>query len=327
MNDNTPRCQYQDPEHFHCSGDANKSGFCYWHDKTIDKSGDEVKGALEAHAKSGGMLRGIFLVRAQLSNVDLVNHNNKQGYDFSYADLYHADLTSAHLFNINLTDASLMKADLREANLNYANLINVNLLGVKWTGSKIENISIGKHIKQEKLAKIFLREKNKKQADDYFQQSEEIYRDLRKHAEQEGIFTLSGKLIQKELTMRRMQFSLFSGKRISSKIVDLFSGFGESPLRIIGISILFILFCAVLYTFTGVSIDGQFSVYDHQNSLHGNFLLFISCLYYSVVTFTTLGYGDITPIGISRAIAAIEAFTGSFTIALFVVVFVKKMTR
>nr|WP_306518632.1 hypothetical protein [Rheinheimera sp.] len=34
-----------------------------------------------------------------------------------------------------------------------------------------------------------------------------------------------------------------------------------------------------------------------------------------------------TPIGVSRLVAAVEAFTGSFTIALFVVVFVKKMTR
>ena len=54
---------------------------------------------------------------------------------------------------------------------------------------------------------------------------------------------------------------------------------------------------------------------------------FLTSLYFSVVTFTTLGYGDITPIGPSRLIAALEAFTGSFTIALFVVVFVKRMTR
>jgi len=37
--------------------------------------------------------------------------------------------------------------------------------------------------------------------------------------------------------------------------------------------------------------------------------------------------GDFNPMGISRTIAVIEAFTGSFTIALFVVVFVKKITR
>ncbi len=34
-----------------------------------------------------------------------------------------------------------------------------------------------------------------------------------------------------------------------------------------------------------------------------------------------------SPVGISRLIAASEAFLGAFILALFVVVFVKKMTR
>lgn len=34
------------------------------------------------------------------------------------------------------------------------------------------------------------------------------------------------------------------------------------------------------------------------------------CLYFSVVTFTTLGYGDFRPTEASRAVAAIEALTG-----------------
>ena len=47
-----------------------------------------------------------------------------------------------------------------------------------------------------------------------------------------------------------------------------------------------------------------------------------------MVTYTTLGYGDITPaLGVSRFLAAFEALIGGFTLALFVVVFVKKMTR
>ena len=57
------------------------------------------------------------------------------------------------------------------------------------------------------------------------------------------------------------------------------------------------------------------------------FFNYIQCLYFSVVTFTTLGYGDYVPIGVSRVASALEAFTGSFTIALFVVVFVRKLTR
>jgi voltage-gated potassium channel Kch len=127
--------------------------------------------------------------------------------------------------------------------------------------------------------------------------------------------------------MRRLQLPRHSFKRFLSKLVDIFCGYGEAPLRIIVLSMLIILFCAVMYTFTGLNYQGTIQAASSEYSLQDNFGFFVSSLYYSVVTFTTLGYGDFTPVGISRAIAALEAFTGSFTIALFVVVFVKKMTR
>jgi hypothetical protein len=320
-------CQYDDPAGFKCTEEAKNSNFCYWHDKSVDKSGADVKEALIEYTRSGGMTRGIFLKGADLKQIDLVNHHHKEGFDFSYADFYRANLSGAHLFNINFNNASLMKADLRHANLNCAKINNANLLGIKWKNCKIENINFGKKLQQEITAKNFIRNNNHKHALDNFEQAEEIYRDLRKHAEQEGIFSLSGELIQRELTMRRMQMPRYSLRRLTSKIVDLFCGYGEAPIRIVGISVLLIIVCASLYTFTGLNFEGEILSYDATKSLTENFSLFLSCLYYSVVTFTTLGYGDFTPVGISRAIAAIEAFTGSFTIALFVVVFVKKMTR
>jgi len=325
-------CQYQDPDStkqqaYCCQSEANSSGYCYWHDKDIDKSGTDVKQRLEEYAQSGGLLRGIILTKAQLQSIDLVNHHKKSGYDFSYADFYHANLKNAHMFNINMQHSSIMKADLRDANLNCANLEDTNMLGVKWTGSKFENVKIGKKLKQEVLAKHELAQGNQQASVDYLEQAEEIYRDLRKHAEHEGIFTLSGYFIQKELTMRRLQLPRYSLKRIISKMVDLFCGYGEAPLRIIGLSMAIILVCAILYAFTGLSFQDSVQAVNANQTLEQNLTLFASSLYYSVVTFTTLGYGDFTPVGISRAIAAIEAFTGSFTIALFVVVFVKKMTR
>lgn len=332
MNKIKSLCRYQDAEHsqqqnFCCQEEANSSGFCYWHDHTVDKTGANVKEKLVQYAQAGGLLRGIILKRADLSNIDLVNHHQRSGYDFSYADFYHADLCDAHLFNINLSHASIMKADLRHANLNCANLQNTNLLGVKWSGSKFENIKIGNQLIQESLAKQATKEGNSFESNDYLEQAEEIYRDLRKHAEQEGIFTLSGFFIHKELTMRRLQLPRYSGKRFISKLVDIFCGYGEAPLRIISLSIFIILICAILYSFTGLSYQDTLQKISSQHSLSDNISLFLSSLYFSVVTFTTLGYGDFNPVGISRAIAAIEAFTGSFTIALFVVVFVKKMTR
>ena len=45
---------------------------------------------------------------------------------------------------------------------------------------------------------------------------------------------------------------------------------------------------------------------------------FLNCLYFSVVTFTTLGYGDFQPVvGLSRFFVSIEAIIGAFTMALF----------
>ncbi len=332
MNKIKTLCQYNDPDNHdgkshQCPLDANDSGFCYWHDKSIDKSGPEVKQALVDYAQSGGMLRGLVLTKAQLEGIDLVNHHKKVGYDFSHCDLYHANLKGGHLFNINLANASIMKADLRDANLNCANLENANMLGVKWLGSKFENIKFGAKLKQEKDAKAAKNAGNTTASIDYLEQAEEIYRDLRKHAEHEGIFTLSGFFIQKELTMRRLQLPRYSFKRLLSKMVDIFCGYGEAPLRIIGLSIAIIFLCALLYSFTGLNYQDSIQIISSDNTLKENFGLFLSSLYYSVVTFTTLGYGDFTPVGLSRAIAAVEAFTGSFTIALFVVVFVKKMTR
>jgi voltage-gated potassium channel Kch len=43
---------------------------------------------------------------------------------------------------------------------------------------------------------------------------------------------------------------------------------------------------------------------------------FLTSLYYSVVTFTTLGYGDFYPQGIARALAALEALTGYIVLGI-----------
>jgi len=37
---------------------------------------------------------------------------------------------------------------------------------------------------------------------------------------------------------------------------------------------------------------------------------FSTCIYYSIVTFTTLGYGDLQPQGLGRVLAAMQALTG-----------------
>ncbi len=54
---------------------------------------------------------------------------------------------------------------------------------------------------------------------------------------------------------------------------------------------------------------------------------FWSNLYFSIVTATTLGYGDLYPDGWGRALASAEAIFGTFMWAVFLVVFARKYMR
>ncbi|HEU5011785.1 MAG TPA: potassium channel family protein [Roseiflexaceae bacterium] len=42
----------------------------------------------------------------------------------------------------------------------------------------------------------------------------------------------------------------------------------------------------------------------------------LTCIYFSIVTFTTLGYGDFYPQGVGRALAGLEAITGYLILGL-----------
>ncbi|WP_163832848.1 pentapeptide repeat-containing protein [Spartinivicinus ruber] len=299
----------------------------YWFDSSKPKDEPEVKERLERFAKSGHSMSGFQLRSANLIDIDLVNRGSKTGYDLSHADFYRANLTHAHMFRINLQGASLMKAKLIGANLHCANLEDCNLLGADFSNAKLENINWGDQILQEKKAIQAEKEGDKDKTHMLYQEAEEVYRNIRKACENQGLFESAGKFFYREMTMRRRQLPAFSPHRVLSKTVDLFCGYGEKPLRVVTFSLTLIALCACLYFLFGIEEDGGITGLNTSLSLWDNLRQFGGCLYFSVVTFTTLGYGDITPLGMARPIAAIEAFSGSFTMALFVVVFVKKMTR
>ncbi|WP_297461487.1 potassium channel family protein [Thermococcus sp.] len=75
------------------------------------------------------------------------------------------------------------------------------------------------------------------------------------------------------------------------------------------------LFFPVLYLITG-SVEG-----------FSRIMTLLDYEYFSIVTATTLGYGDYHPIGVGRAIASVEALFGMFMWAVFLTVFARKYMR
>ena len=96
--------------------------------------------------------------------------------------------------------------------------------------------------------------------------------------------------------------------------------------NIVGCSAFIVFLCSFFYYLSGISRIGEGVI---KFSFESGFSLkeFGYSIYYSIVTFTSLGYGDIHPLGWSHVIASIEVILGVFFMSLFVVVFVRKMSR
>jgi len=93
-------------------------------------------------------------------------------------------------------------------------------------------------------------------------------------------------------------------------------GYGEQPGKVIISAISIILIFAFLFMGSGISNVGIEQITSNN---------FFDCIYFSTVTFTTLGYGDFRPLeGIGRILTGSEAFVGAFMMALFVYTFARR---
>ena len=83
--------------------------------------------------------------------------------------------------------------------------------------------------------------------------------------------------------------------------------------------------------FTGLSIEGvtinYVDVFSHGFLKRNVITDFMSCLYFSNVTFTTVGYGDITPVNISIFLSGVEMFLGLTMMGIWTATLARKITR
>ncbi len=318
-------CNYQNNEGCRCEEYSEPdSDNCYWHDDSQIKDSPDTSKRLEERARTGKPMDGFFLQKANLEGVDLVHRGSSDGYKLTNCDLYRANLSGAHLFNTDLSGSSLMKANLSDSNLNLANLENCNLLGVNLERARIEHMKVGpKLLQQQEAEKIS--DKNKKR--DYHEQCEEIYRILRKTAEHDGLYYERSIYHRKEMAMMRYQMPLYSMQRFGSKVLDILCGYGELPMRIFLIALLQVFFSSFVYFFCGLEIGGEIAGFNPDLSVWTNIGSYFESILYAMITFTTLGYGNIVPIGAALPFSAFQRFIASFTLSLFIITFIKKVTR
>jgi hypothetical protein len=144
--------------------------------------------------------------------------------------------------------------------------------------------------------------------------AESVYRVLKETYTHQGAHDIAGIYYERQMDMHRQRTHGF--ERVWLTALWLSCGYGERPRRAIATSLLLILGYAAAFAF--LDLRGPEGLVGRD---------FAQCAYFSTVTFTTLGYGDIIPLGGARYLAATEAFLGAWMMALFVFVFCRRMIR
>jgi len=100
-------------------------------------------------------------------------------------------------------------------------------------------------------------------------------------------------------------------------------GYGERPVRVLFAGVLIIFLCGLFYSSPYAGLSYRAEAGPSELSL-------MDGLYFSTITFTTLGFGDMYPAGehlLTRCITMAEAVSGACLMALFVVTLSKRYSR
>jgi len=303
-----------------------------------DLSGADLSGAtLPRTDLSDADLRGADLTEATLYKADL------RGADLTDADLADADLTDADLTDADLTDADLTNASLSNtaasANLERANLTRTDLFDAHLRGAEFyaavttdtqinEGTEFGDHYVSDQ-GTISHAES---------QQARWCARTVEQVAEDNALPDTAREafLTRKRLKRREARDEGKRGTWIHLTVSELLMGYGESFKRVLISAVVVIGTATLLYPWLGVRPTGEDSAKLTYPALTPDAPIqfatelvdtLLTAGYFSVLTFTTLGFGDLRPVGFGRVIATAEAGFGVTLFALFVFVLGRRATR
>jgi len=274
-----------------------------------DLSNANLKMALLTEADfSGATLAGAELYKADISKAFLNEVDLSEAYlaeaDFTGADLrgaklHQADLTEANLSSANLSEAdmtgvNLAHADITDANFSYATLASANLIGLKQGNFH----SMRGHF-------LGIRGLDSCYGNAIF---------VRDAKDQDYLDTMEHNIDQMPSSgTRRARRILFEVWR--------FIDYGRSLTKPFLYAIILASFFGVIYAF---DMFLSWGLMDYSGSAQS----WITPFYYSIVTYTTLGFGDITPQHwLGEIIVVAEVVLGYTTLGLLLSILANRVAR
>ena len=353
------RCQYTFTKNTHCglpvyAHTENGEPRCIIH-YDGHREPEELRRQLQAMAAGGARLwdanlegaellranlRGIQLMDANLRNAGLVSADLRDA-DLTDAIFEHADLRFADLRGADLGDAMVEgNADLRRANLSGARLMGIQFDAQCKLGHVIWAEGNGLVIREEEEAHAARQAGDQQQALVLYNAAEGVYRQMKQSYQVSGDYQLAGEFFVREMEAKRSQLGLSTRAhrrapwhhRMGWWLMYHSCGYGERPLWLVAAAFLMVLIFAAIHVFTGfreTSTNGMaFGPGTSLSDMPGFLESFAVAVYFSIVTFTSLGYGDIQPTtSIGRTVSSIEVILGGLVTSLILIAIVRKWSR
>jgi len=230
----------------------------------------------------------------------------------------------------------LRKVHFENVNLTGTEFLNCNLRDARFTGCTMDYVTFKQcdNVDYKTLSQCEFEHSNV---------GEEFLHMLRNHATADGAARAARELLLLELAVRRQfekEKAIGSNRHVREKffgearwwaglsylnhfVQDIGWGYGVKPLRLLrNGAILILLFAAVQWA-GGLAFRVPANT---QSGTEVRALRIPEALYHSVVTFSTLGYGDVVPAyGWSRVFSAAEAVTGAVFLSLLAASAFKRM--
>jgi len=230
-------------------------------------------------------------------------------------DCYTIDISQSIVHNIIDLNPGLTKMNIHELNL--SGVRNMGDIFIAWDDNHVLDLISNQ-------AKTSLHEKAEQ-----FRLLKEEFRDTGRYLDEDIAYVyfkryelMSEYQLNKEKGI--LHLLLFMPNFIFQRLVfDKVGLYATNPFRVLFSIVIVNFIFSLIYTFY-YSVENTLTCMD--NSV-GFFDKILGNLYFSAITFFTVGYGDCSPLGFFKILAPIEGFIGVFLMSYFTVAFVRKILR
>jgi hypothetical protein len=241
-----------------------------------------------------------------------------------YADFRFEECRMMDLSNTIVRDILDIKAESERVAIQEMSLVGMRILGkifIDWRVNKVQEL-----IYNQKRTSYF-------QKSEQFRILKENFRNNGQYEDEDDAYVefrrcnAKADLLEYAESAWRRYFFSYPKYYFQRFVFDYIGKYATAPVRVLLNLLIAIVFYGLLYFGFTEFFPELGSVASTLPIKLNRVYDFWNCMYYSAITFFTVGYGDYFADGLVKLVAVMEGFTGVFLMSYFTVAFVRKILR